>query len=122
MCRYFSTFAILLHLWSSEANTFSLVDQFKKCAQVTGPFSCLKERAVLALKELSRSNETWNIYDTVEIVKDERYDFGKFDGELFGNNASDRSLVLNDLLYKRMKEFLESRIVRFRLGNVFEGK
>lgn len=104
-----------------QAQYNDIYTKLKSCFSSPSVVLCLKEEALHVINETIYSDKPITIYEMVDIVRDPTYSSNKSE-EILPEDASLRSIKLNELLYEKVDEFISSRTVQLNLNSVIEGR
>ncbi|XP_060529150.1 uncharacterized protein LOC132703728 [Cylas formicarius] len=115
--------ATLVAIVKSEKSSvvYRAVAVLQKCLASKYPLVCLKERAVDSLNRRILSEEPITLgFFRIEKNRDYNWNF-TFKDDL-PRDLSKRSTKLSNVLASKISEFINSRTIRFDLGDTFEGR
>ncbi|XP_050304681.1 uncharacterized protein LOC126742152 isoform X2 [Anthonomus grandis grandis] len=107
---------------STAVEIYHIAVTIRQCLTQKYPGLCLKERALEALNETVYMDEPI-VIGILRIEKNSDYNWNSTQvGPVLPNEISRRSIVLNDALYDKIKEYFKSRTIRLNVDEAFEGR
>lgn len=114
---------VLLHGFLAVVSTqpiTSPMNSIASCFSKENPVICLKEEALNVLDRGINSTRSIPVYDLFEIVKDPEYKPKVID-ESLPDNVTLRNGRLNEILWEKLDELVNSRTVKLDVEAVSEG-
>lgn len=109
----------ILHMGFCQ--NISVIKRIRECFTQEHTALCLKEKALDVINETIISDKPFNIYGLVDIIKDPSYK-QNITEEYLPTDINQRSDAINQMLYDKVEEFVESRSMKINLANIFEGE
>lgn len=100
---------------------FSLIKRMRECFTQDYTIVCLKERALDVINQTIFSDKPLNVYGLINIIKDPNFQVNTTEDNNLPSDVNERNIKLNDMLYDKVEEFVESRSMKINLSDVFEG-
>lgn len=107
---------------TAQQDVTTTLKKIRECIASDQAILCLKERALDALNETTLSDKPITIYGVIDIVKDPAFVLNDtLESNFLPRDLKARSAKLNDMIYDKVEDFLGSRTIQIRLGDIFEG-
>lgn len=118
---YYCAFICISLVRVGLTHDFSVIKRMRECFTKDYTIVCLKERALDVINDTIFSDKPMNVYGLINIVKDPNFQANSTDDNNLPIDVNERNVKLNEMLYEKVEEFVESRSMKINLSDVFEG-